>query len=93
MREIYNRKAITYSMPMTPQAQRSPEFPVVLEREVLPLPRSSSPACTTMDRPRMLFAPFSEMMLSVIFTIASPAELASTFPRSPTCLTGSSGAP
>jgi len=93
MRETHIRKAITYSMPMTPQAQRSPEFPVVKEKELLPLPRSSSPECTTKDRPMMLFDPFSEMILSVIFIIASPAELAWIFPRSPTCLTVSSGAP
>lgn len=80
-------------MPMTPQAKRSPEFPVVKERELLPLPRSSSLECTTRDRPIMLFGPCSEIILSVIFTVASPAELAWIFPRSPTCLTVSSGAP
>lgn len=93
MRETCIYKAITYSMPMTPQAQRSPAFPVVEERELLPLPRSSSPECTTMDRPKMLFDPLREIILSVIFIIASPAELAWIFPRSPTCLAVSSGAP
>lgn len=67
---------ITYSMPMTPQATRSPEFPVVKERELLPLPRSSSLECTTRDRPMMLFDPLSEIISSVIFIVASFAELA-----------------
>lgn len=78
---------------MTPQAQRSPAFPVVKERVLLPLPRSSSPEWTTMDRPRILLGPLSEMTVSVIFIVASPLELAWIFPRSPTCLTVSSGAP
>jgi len=83
----------TYSMPMTPQATRSPEFPVFEDRALSPLPRSSSPEWMTMLRPRMLCIPPSEMKLSVMFTTASPASLAWTFPRSPMCLLLSSGEP
>lgn len=87
------KKGVTYWTPITPQAQRPPAFPVVDDREWLPLPRSSSPEWTTIARPRILCGPLSEILLSVIFTAASPSPLAWIFPKSPTCLMVSSGAP
>lgn len=39
-----------YFVPITPHAALSPEFPVVSERSVPPLPRSSVPVWTTTER-------------------------------------------
>ena len=81
-------------MPMTPQADLAPAFPVDLLSSWPPLPRSSTSACTTMVRPMMDFSPVNEIMESDMLILAVP-PVASTLPRSPACLSpwGSVGAP
>ncbi|CAN7977749.1 unnamed protein product, partial [Ixodes persulcatus] len=80
--------------PMTQQARRAPELPVVLLSSVPPLPRSSGRACavtdfkcvrTTKARPMMLWCPMSEIMPSLMYTLALPVTSALMLPKSPTC--------
>lgn len=89
------KKAEIYSlqMPMTPQARRAPAFPVDLLSSCPPSPKSSWSAWTTTVRPKMLKLPTSEMFLSEISTLATPESSATTFPKSPACLTSCVGPP
>lgn len=78
---------------MTPQTSLAPACPVVLESSNPPFPKSSSPSWTTRARPMILFSPLSAMTLSKILTFAILLSSANIFPRSPTCLITSLGAP
>lgn len=82
-----------YWMPMTPQATRVPACPVVRLSLKPPLPRSSESLCTTTARPRMLYLPTREMILSVIMMSDTPFSSARMLPRSPACLASSLGPP
>jgi hypothetical protein len=58
-----------------------------------PRPRSSVSACTTTARPRMLWAPMSEISESWNENCATPVLSAWIFPKSPACLFSSLGPP
>ena len=47
---LYNLH-ISYNIPITPQAIRAPEFPVVKLPSLFPKPKSSSSSCKTSVRP------------------------------------------
>ena len=82
-------------IPITPQANLPPALPVVLLSSCPPFPRSSTSACTTTVRPKMLLAPVREMNVSDMLIATFPSASAITFPKSPACRApfGSSGAP
>jgi len=52
-----SKRLYTLATPITPQANRPPALPVVLENSWPPFPRSSASAWTTIDRPRTLLIP------------------------------------
>lgn len=78
---------------MTPQAGLPPAFPVFLLSACPPFPRSSVPAWTTIVLPRTECSPINLMCWSVTDPLAFPWPSVLKFPRSPTCLSESSGAP
>ena len=51
---------------ITPQARRSPAFPVFFDSASPPLPRSSSSLCITKDLPIIEFSPVSAIRFAVI---------------------------
>ncbi len=54
---------------------------------------SSSPLYTTIERPIIDCGPINLTNWSVILTLALPSEPTVIFPKLPTCLVSSSGAP
>ena len=56
-------------------------------------PMSSWPAWMTKPLPMMLLIPLRLTMVSMMLMLATPLLSATMFPRSPTCLVSSSGAP
>lgn len=77
------RRIYSLQIPMTPQAKRAPAFPVDFESSWPPSPKSSTSAWTTTVRPKIELLPIKEICLSAMSTVARPAALAVTFPRSP----------
>lgn len=82
-----------YRIPMTPHATLEPACPVVRLSVNPPRPMSSVSACTTTARPRMLWAPTSEMRESEKENCATPVLSAWMLPKSPACLVSSLGPP
>ena len=79
---------------MTPQAYRAPESPVVLLLLALPRPRSSFPACSTIERPTTDNGPLSCICAPVIRISEMPLlSVMRMLPRSPAWRTADSRPP
>ena len=80
-------------MPTTPPATRGPGLPVDSESSWPPLPKSSSPPKTTIDRPMIEWGPMSFTCLSSMCTLQEPSSATSKLPRSPAIRSSSFGPP
>ncbi|CAG9095825.1 unnamed protein product, partial [Plutella xylostella] len=80
-------------IPMTPQATLPPALPVFLESGCELLPKSSAFSCSTMARPRILWGPDRQILLSTKSTRPILFSSNSRFPRSPTWRSSSFGWP
>ena len=81
---------------MIPQANLDPAFPVFRLLGSPPFPRSSSPLCITMAKPKIFAGEFGSKLtiLSWIITsVGSESEFVRMLPKSPTCLSKLFGAP
>lgn len=78
---------------MTPQAALPPALPVEADNSWPPLPKSSWPSWQTIDLPKTLCSPNNLIKESCLVPLATPLASVVMLPKSPTCLTSSSGAP
>merc|ERR1719195_2128533 len=90
---------------ISPHAILAPALPVIFETnpfcggpgslalELSPSPKSSSSACTIIERPTTVVGPNIFTSLSLMTPLDLPSASTLMLPRLPTCLSSSSGAP